>query len=143
MTANLISLSARLQGPSLPSPTAWSAPALPFVVEAMSLIHAVMLAGDLGFHLVIFEDDSLALIKKMNSDAQDFSIISALVWEAKGLAWNLHACCFLFIPRGENHVAHALAAESSLDSMDRLWVEEFPSMVSFYVEANRRSVVRS
>ncbi|KAK8501854.1 hypothetical protein V6N11_063167 [Hibiscus sabdariffa] len=163
MTSDLKSLSARLQGLSLPSPKAWSVPSPPFVkanlnvkycyasnfswsgvlirdnqgyvlgacrcqvfqisspsvAEAMSLVHVVLLAGDLGFHSIIFEGDSLALIKKMNSDAQNFLVISVLVWEAKGLARNLHACRFLFIPRGGNHAAHALAGESFLDSMDR------------------------
>ncbi|KAL4362372.1 hypothetical protein GQ457_04G010120 [Hibiscus cannabinus] len=156
MTTDLQNISARLQGSSLPSPIAWSAPSPPFVkanfdvkfcsvshsswsgviicdnqghvlgacrrkalripspfaAEAMSLIHAISLAGDLGFHSVIFEGDSLALIKKLNSDAFDFSEISALVWEAKGLARNLHACRFLFIPRGGNQAAHALAGEA-------------------------------
>ncbi|KAL4354038.1 hypothetical protein GQ457_06G007780 [Hibiscus cannabinus] len=182
MTTDLQNISARLQGPSLPSPIAWSAPSppfvkanfdakfcsvshsswsaviirdnqghvlgaccckalqipSPFVAEAMSLIHAISLADDLGFHSVIFEGDSLTLIKKMNSDALDFSEISALVWEAKGLARNLHACRFLFVPRGGNQAAHALARESSLDSADRFWVEEVPPKVFLLVEADRR-----
>ncbi|KAL4360797.1 hypothetical protein GQ457_04G002610 [Hibiscus cannabinus] len=110
----------------------------PFAAEAMSLIHAISLASDLGFHSVIFEGDSLALIKKMNFDALDFSKISALVWEAKGLARTLHVCRFLFVPRGGNQAAHALAGESSLDSTDRYWVEEVPPKVLLLVEADRR-----
>ncbi|KAL4348978.1 hypothetical protein GQ457_17G011570 [Hibiscus cannabinus] len=110
----------------------------PFAAEAICLIHVTSLAGDLGFHSVIFEGDSLALIKKMNSEAHDFSEISALVWEAKGLAWNMHACCFLFIPWGGNQAAHALAGESSLDSTDCFWVEEVPPTVLPFVESDRR-----
>ncbi|KAL4347527.1 hypothetical protein GQ457_17G015710 [Hibiscus cannabinus] len=109
----------------------------PFAAEAMSLLHAISLASDLGFHSVIFEGDCLALIKKMNSDALNFSEISALVWEAKCLARNLHACCFLFIPRGGNQPAHALAGENSLDSTNRFWVEEVLVGVLLLVEADR------
>ncbi|KAL4388674.1 hypothetical protein GQ457_09G011460 [Hibiscus cannabinus] len=66
----------------------------PFAAEAMALVHAISLASDLGFFSVIFEGDSLSIIKKMNSVVQDFSIISALIWEAKGMARNLQACHF-------------------------------------------------
>ncbi|KAK9033791.1 hypothetical protein V6N11_049975 [Hibiscus sabdariffa] len=86
----------------------------------------------------IFEGDSLVLIKKKNSEAHDFSEISALVWEAKGLTRNMHACRFLFIPRGGNQAAHFLAGESFLDSTDRFWVEEVPPTVLPFVEADRR-----
>ncbi|KAL4363148.1 hypothetical protein GQ457_04G015850 [Hibiscus cannabinus] len=92
----------------------------------MALVHAISLAIDMGFSSVIFEGDSLSIIKKMNSAMQDFSVISALNLEAKGLARNLHACRFQFIPRGVNQSAHTLAGDSTLDSMDRFWVEDVP-----------------
>ncbi|KAK9030331.1 hypothetical protein V6N11_031759 [Hibiscus sabdariffa] len=103
----------------------------------MALVRAISLANDPSFFSVIFEGDSLSIIKKMNSVVHDFSIISALIWEAKGMARNLHACHFLFIPRGGNQSAHALVGESLLDSMDHFWVEDVPSLVMHFVDADR------
>ncbi|KAL4278556.1 hypothetical protein GQ457_03G013110 [Hibiscus cannabinus] len=76
----------------------------------------------------------------MNSVAPDFSIISVMIWEANGLARNLHACYFKFTPFDGNRTTHVLVGDFSLDYMDRFWVKDVPPNVMRFVAANRRTV---
>ncbi|KAK5771227.1 hypothetical protein PVK06_047415 [Gossypium arboreum] len=54
-----------------------------FVAEALALLSALEFARDLGLSRVMFEEDSLHVIRKLNSTQADWSDIWALVTEGR------------------------------------------------------------
>ncbi|KAL4283165.1 hypothetical protein GQ457_16G012880 [Hibiscus cannabinus] len=75
---------------------------------------------------------------KANFDAK-FSSSENCSWSAKGLAGSFRECCFAFVARDGNQSAHVLARDSSLDSMDRFWIEKVPPTVVAAVAFDRRN----
>ncbi|KAL4279896.1 hypothetical protein GQ457_03G032320 [Hibiscus cannabinus] len=93
-----------------------------FAAEAQAAINGLQLALDLGFRYVILEGDSLSVIKKLKSEKDDFSEISALIWDAKQLSRAFSLCQFRFTPRDSNKVAHAMAQEWTSSSSEGIWI---------------------
>ncbi|KAL4323773.1 hypothetical protein GQ457_11G032890 [Hibiscus cannabinus] len=82
-----------------------------FVVEALACQQAVLLAMDAGLSNVIIEGDSLTVIKKINDDSHDRSVIAPIVADIKELAKNFSTISFCFVRRKANKAVHALARE--------------------------------
>ncbi|KAE8706036.1 hypothetical protein F3Y22_tig00110410pilonHSYRG00150 [Hibiscus syriacus] len=111
-----------------------------FAAEATAAIHSMDLALDLGFSSIIVEGDSRAAITKLFSDEEDAYEISALIYEGKRLAQNLHACRFRFSLRSSNIAAHQLETMEDLLEEDRLWVETVPRQLEAQVAADSRCI---
>ncbi|GMI75531.1 hypothetical protein like AT3G09510 [Hibiscus trionum] len=109
-----------------------------FLAEAFAALHAIELLLDLGFDSAIVEGDSLTVIKKLQSKKPDLSILSALIFDIKEKARSMRICRFVFAPRASNRVAHLIAGDSSLESIDRYWVEETPSSAVHAVVSDRQ-----
>ncbi|MBA0878864.1 hypothetical protein Goshw_026153 [Gossypium schwendimanii] len=78
-----------------------------FTAEALACLHAVRLAVDLDLQEVIFEGDSLTVIRKACSPLHDISTIRAYIQVVKAMTFR--RCLFVHIPRKSNSFAHLLA----------------------------------
>ncbi|KAK9030169.1 hypothetical protein V6N11_031600 [Hibiscus sabdariffa] len=114
-----------------------------FAAEAHAAINGLQLALDLGFRYVILEGDSLSVIKKLKSEKEDFSEISALIWDAKQLSRAFSLCQFRFTPRDSNKVAHAMAQEWTSSSSEGIWIDGAPESITTLAAADRKQDVPS
>ncbi|MBA0729133.1 hypothetical protein Golax_025738 [Gossypium laxum] len=78
-----------------------------FTAEALACLYAVRLAVDLDLQEVIFEGDSLTVIRKACSPLHDISTIRAYIQVVKAMTFR--RCLFVHIPRKGNSFAHLLA----------------------------------
>ncbi|KAK8505002.1 hypothetical protein V6N12_032960 [Hibiscus sabdariffa] len=80
-----------------------------FIAEALACKTTVSFTIDLGFRLVQFEGGSLSVIKKLNSDIPDKSVISPIISDTKGASKNFELLTFSYVSRKGNEPAHELA----------------------------------
>ncbi|KAH1090585.1 hypothetical protein J1N35_017842 [Gossypium stocksii] len=71
-----------------------------FVAEALACLQAVRLGLDLGLQEVVIEGDALTMVKKLQKNRRDESIISAYIEDSKSMCLNFRKC-----------VAHLVATE--------------------------------
>ncbi|KAK8479771.1 hypothetical protein V6N11_052705 [Hibiscus sabdariffa] len=108
-----------------------------FMAEALACRQAVLFARELGFSRVIIEGVSLTVIKKLNSDAVDRSLICPIVHDIKILSLDFNNISFCFVRRGANKAAHALAHECRNNPGPCYWVEEAPVATTTKCELDR------
>ncbi|MBA0751835.1 hypothetical protein Gogos_000733, partial [Gossypium gossypioides] len=109
-----------------------------FAVEALAVIHGLRFAFELGFQSVILEGDSRLVIHKLVTNLEDFSEISALIWEAKEFSKLFEVCRCICAARSGNMAAHAMAPDGLTRREDRFWVEEAPLLVAAVADEGRR-----
>ncbi|MFQ6657466.1 hypothetical protein Gotur_027127 [Gossypium turneri] len=83
-----------------------------FVPEAKACERALYFALDMGFKKVIPEGDSLTVIKKLNSNIVDRSVLRPISQHIHFLAGFFKEVTYLFVPREANKAAHELAMDS-------------------------------
>ncbi|KAK5839643.1 hypothetical protein PVK06_008459 [Gossypium arboreum] len=108
-----------------------------FAAKAL-VLHGLRFVVDLGFRFVVLESDTWAVVQKLQTESNDFSEISALIWEAKGLSRAFLECRFAFLERSSNRFAHAVAQEGILRLEDGFWVEEARLLATTIVAVDRR-----
>ncbi|KAK8533138.1 hypothetical protein V6N12_076418 [Hibiscus sabdariffa] len=112
-----------------------------FAAEAQATIDGLQLVLVFGFRYVILEGDSLSAIKKLKSEKENFSEISALIWDAKQLSRAFSLCQFRFTPRDSNKVAHAMAQEWISPSSEVIWIDGVLESITTLATADRRQIV--
>ncbi|KAL4282031.1 hypothetical protein GQ457_03G028010 [Hibiscus cannabinus] len=95
-----------------------------FMAEALACRQAILFARELGFSRVIIEGVSLTVIKKLNLDAVDRSLICSIVHDIKILSMDFNSISFCFVRRGANKTVHVLAHECRNNPGPCYWVEE-------------------
>ncbi|OMP03760.1 hypothetical protein COLO4_10225 [Corchorus olitorius] len=98
-----------------------------FVAESFAAVRALSWAREMGFGGIIVEGDALSIIRKLNSPNLDFSPVGAYIEEAKSLSVLFRRCCFQYINRNGNLVAHVLAQHSLSLGEEIVWVDDVPS----------------
>ncbi|XP_016747371.1 uncharacterized protein [Gossypium hirsutum] len=83
-----------------------------FATEAIACQKAVQVGVDHGWQALIFEGDSLAIIKKCNKKDQDRSMVGAYIYDIQQKMLEVKNIRFLHTPRSANNLAHILATES-------------------------------
>ncbi|KAH1097609.1 hypothetical protein J1N35_014530 [Gossypium stocksii] len=109
-----------------------------FSAKALVVLHGVRFVVDLGFRFVVLESDARAVVQKLQTESNDFSEISALIWEAKGLSRAFLECRFAFLERSGNWFAHAVVQECILRLEDGFWVEEALLLATTLLAVDRR-----
>ncbi|KAK5842691.1 hypothetical protein PVK06_005074 [Gossypium arboreum] len=109
-----------------------------FAVEALAVIHGLRFAFELGFQSVILEGDSRLVIHKLVTSLEDFSEISALIWEVKEFSKLFEVCRCICAAKLGNMAAHAMAQDGLTRREDRFWVEETPLLVVAVADEGRR-----
>ncbi|MBA0767330.1 hypothetical protein Gotri_016226, partial [Gossypium trilobum] len=82
-----------------------------FVAKAVACEMTFSFALDMGFRKVILEGDSPTVIKKLNSNIVDRSVLSPISQHICFLAGFFEKVTYLFIPREANKAAHELAMD--------------------------------
>ncbi|MBA0738646.1 hypothetical protein Gogos_011977, partial [Gossypium gossypioides] len=83
-----------------------------FAIEAIACWRAVQIGVDRGWQSVIFEGDSLAVIKKCNTKGQDRSMIGVYIHDIQQKISEFNNISFQHTPRSANNLAHILATET-------------------------------
>ncbi|KAL4354441.1 hypothetical protein GQ457_06G018800 [Hibiscus cannabinus] len=109
-----------------------------FVAEALACLQAIVFAKDLGFRRIVVEGGSLTVIKKVNCNIADKSIIAPIIHDIKKAARNLESVSFCFARREANNAAHVLARDGRFDGAPMYWIEEAPVNVVLAAELDRR-----
>jgi ribonuclease HI len=87
----------------------------PFHAELIACLQGIQMALNLGVSRLQVESDAQEVVKAINSDAYDMSVVGHLVEEIKSLASsNLISFEFVHVGRDCNRAAHELAALGSL-----------------------------
>ncbi|KAK8473895.1 hypothetical protein V6N11_043934 [Hibiscus sabdariffa] len=97
------------------------------MAKARSCKQADYLARDLGFRRVIFKGEALNVISQINSSADNFSDISAILENIYKESSHFHSLSFNHVGRNCNETAHTLALECRRFNSQRVWIEEAPT----------------
>jgi ribonuclease HI len=81
----------------------------PDVAEALSLRHAMSLAGEEGFDKLVIESDCLSLVQRVKSLEIDRSHVGVVVQDIKALVSGFSSVFFNHVYRHCNVAAHTLA----------------------------------
>ncbi|KAK8715247.1 hypothetical protein V6N13_042585 [Hibiscus sabdariffa] len=92
----------------------------------------------MGLLNLIIEEESFTVIKKLNYDSHDRSIIAPIIVDIKELAKNFRAISFCFMLKEANKVVHVLARECRSLQVSCYWFEEAPMEASVAAEVDRR-----
>ncbi|KAH1046486.1 hypothetical protein J1N35_037270 [Gossypium stocksii] len=84
---------------------------IPFAAEAMACLQAVQAGLKFGYRQVVIEGDALNVIRKIQSEEEDRSVISPYIADIKSLSKMFNKCCFNKISRNRNGVAHAISRD--------------------------------
>ncbi|GMJ14222.1 hypothetical protein HRI_005091400 [Hibiscus trionum] len=109
-----------------------------FLAEALSCRDAVTFALDMRFDRVIFEGDSLSVIKKLRSKDEDLSQLRVLINDIKQATFNLRDATFTHVRREGNLAAHAMAHYGRQHTTPTFWVEDAPTAVLAVVETDKQ-----
>ncbi|KAE8715683.1 G-type lectin S-receptor-like serine/threonine-protein kinase [Hibiscus syriacus] len=139
-------ISHRLRHPLVYPNSSWRPPAEPNAkinvnasynssnaTSSLSVIQGLGFALDPGLNKIELEGDSRAVIQKINSHSEDFSVIRPFTSDARAMASHFQFCTFNFAPRNCNLAVHALCREGMRIKEDRYWIEDAPGDVSLVV----------
>ncbi|XP_021735105.1 uncharacterized protein LOC110701784 [Chenopodium quinoa] len=107
------------------------------VVEALAMMrHSLYIAMEAGFRCVSLETDCLKLHNHLVKGLTTPTTFGVIVNDMLKLAQLCQSCCYSFVKRGGNKVAHALAKCSINFVGFRVWMEKFPPDVTEFVVAD-------
>ena len=103
----------------------------PLVAEAIAIKWALELAESESFPNVIVESDSKICIDNLlDNSTSSYWKIDALISDVNSLALHFLSCCFAWVKREANMVAHELAQSfSALSSVFSCNATSFPPLV--------------
>ncbi|MBA0715758.1 hypothetical protein Golax_014644, partial [Gossypium laxum] len=108
----------------------------PFVVETLAFLTMAIFAYNLNLSWVMFEGDSLHVIRRLTSSQDDYSKIRALIHEGRrSLLRDFSEATVRHCFWEQNLVAHLLAALGFQWEEDQFWMEEVPFQVELAVVA--------
>ncbi|KAE8722634.1 hypothetical protein F3Y22_tig00013808pilonHSYRG00042 [Hibiscus syriacus] len=97
-----------------------------FVAKALLCLQVVTFARELDFTRVIFEGDTLTIIKKLLCPTVDGSLITPIICDIKEYSKAFASMVYSFIGREANRDAHVLARDGQMLRSTRYWIEEAP-----------------
>ncbi|KAK8575357.1 hypothetical protein V6N12_063032 [Hibiscus sabdariffa] len=106
--------------------------------KARKKYNAVPEENELGFRRIVVEGDSLSVIKKVNCNIADKSIIAPIIHDIKEAARNLESVSFCFARREANNSVHVLARDGRFNGAPMYWIEEAPMNVVLAAKLDRR-----
>ena len=106
-------------------------------LEALACLKAVQFALELGITRAVFEGDSAAIINALLHGAGAFASFGNTLDDIRMLSSVFQFVEFIFVNRGCNSVADALAKKAKLLVGDQVWLHDVPAdiapLVSFDV----------
>lgn len=109
----------------------------PLLAEACALREGVVLALNLGMENVLFESDSLMLIKACRREEVNGEVQN-LVADILYMKQAFQSCGFTWVARSGNGVAHLLASLASRDVLPGHWRWRLPDSLKTLVDGEKR-----
>ncbi|KAK8988475.1 hypothetical protein V6N11_029865 [Hibiscus sabdariffa] len=110
----------------------------PCIAEAKACEQAVKLVKQFDFRKVIFEGDSLTVIKKLCSRSRGLLLISMIVHNIYGLCGGLDFCTFQHVPGLCNKAAHVVAQLGRSLPSSSSWIHHGPPLLEKAIDYDRR-----
>ncbi|MFQ6626288.1 hypothetical protein Gotur_005883 [Gossypium turneri] len=105
-----------------------------FAAEAIACWKVVQIGVEKEWQSIIFEGDSLAIVKKCNTKGQDRSLVGAYIYDIQQKISGSNNIRFQHTPRSANNLAHILVTET-LRRKEEIYLEmEVPK----YAEEQKR-----
>lgn len=98
----------------------------PHTSEMMATTYAVTFSKEVGFFEVIFERDTLNVIKEVNCNPPFLSSVVHLVEGIRNEMGFFRTYSIVHVARGLNEAAHILAKTMIANVVDDVWLEEIP-----------------
>jgi ribonuclease HI len=98
----------------------------PVIGESLVALHAVEFSRDLGLQDVIFEGDSLQVVKMILDQDESWCRFGQIVADIQTVLGSFRRWEVRHVKRNQNTAAHGLAKESVREKIDRVWMEETP-----------------
>ncbi|MFQ6657301.1 hypothetical protein Gotur_027038, partial [Gossypium turneri] len=105
-----------------------------FVAEARACERALRLASMKRFRRLIVEGDSLSVIKKLNTQEEDRSVIRPIIHNIHRLQKGFDKVTYIFVPCSVNAAAYALAMEGRRRRVSGNWVDGILETVRLVVK---------
>ncbi|XP_042958163.1 uncharacterized protein LOC122293740 [Carya illinoinensis] len=112
----------------------------PLVAELQALRQAMKLCANLNITEVIFEGDALKVVRAVNNPESSWEWYGQVVKDIKEVLRNRTSWKVIHAYRESNCVAHFLAKFSFTVNEDRIWMEEGPEGMQFYVLKDKNVV---
>ncbi|XP_057444470.1 uncharacterized protein LOC130736688 [Lotus japonicus] len=103
----------------------------PLVAEALALRWCMLQARELGMDSVIFESDSLSVIRAMKTDSSAWTIQN-IIQDCHALAKDFNYISFSHVKRNANSPTHMLAS-IAFKFNDHVWWDHPPTESIFYL----------
>ncbi|XP_057432718.1 uncharacterized protein LOC130725516 [Lotus japonicus] len=112
----------------------------PLTSEALALRDGMILAGNLGITMMVFESDCLTLIDACKKK-KFVGEICNIVLDILSLGRNFDHCEFSWTPREGNKIAHLVASKAAGNSLPVGWCTTLPRYLALAIQADtpRRS----
>jgi ribonuclease HI len=107
----------------------------PDVGEALGVRLAIQFALDMGFFQVMFESDSLNVVRGFHKLSNNQSYLGMVVADCNRLSSRFNSFSLSHIKRSANMAAHSLA-KFALTSSDTVWIEECPPCIVSSIAAD-------
>ncbi|KAL4284821.1 hypothetical protein GQ457_16G011460 [Hibiscus cannabinus] len=111
------------------------------VAESLACLQAVRYAKDLGFRRVIFEGDSLTVVRKINEGMLERLVIAPIIYDIRVAAMDFESVSFTFARRDANRAAHTLARDYRSHQTSYFWIEEAPAGATVAANLDRSKLV--
>ncbi|MBA0729337.1 hypothetical protein Golax_004540 [Gossypium laxum] len=100
-----------------------------FVAEARACERALIFTSSMCWRRLIVEGDSLTVIKNIQKEGKDKSVIRLITHHIYNLGMCFEAISYLAVPRIANEAAHTLAMEGRKQKVCGSWVHGVPESV--------------
>ena len=108
-------------------------------MEALAATRAIELAVKISLDRIIFEGDSITVIRGFTDQVSNFAPFGFLIKEANDLAKRLNHVKFQHVGREGNSVAHNLARHARHVTGFFVWMEDVPSLCFEMYQADLHS----
>lgn len=108
------------------------------MAEAKASLQAITVVEELGFRKIVLEGDNSTVIKKINDENKDQSLLSTFIKEIKNRSTRFESFTCTFSGRAVNQAAHKIAKEGKRWPNQSVWIEEAPQNVMIVVERDKR-----
>ncbi|GMP21826.1 hypothetical protein CsSME_00000097 [Camellia sinensis var. sinensis] len=95
-------------------------------IEAFAALVAIQFTLDLGLNNIVFEGDSLMIVRAFHSGSKSLASFGHFVEQAKSLLPEFHSWAIQHVKRERNSVAHCLARMAFALEDFSIWMEDVP-----------------
>jgi ribonuclease HI len=105
----------------------------PVTAEATAALHAVELCRDVGVQDLILEGDSMVVVKAIESRGQKNQYYGQIIEDICVVLSSRRSWRVCHTKREANGAAHSLVKEATRYFIDKIWLEDTPSCISYIV----------